>query len=188
MRRIVVSNWVSVDGYFASSDDQIDWVLQDPEVDRATHELMDADTMLLGRKTYQMFESFWPHVLHAPDVPEEVRTLAREVQAMTKVVISNELEEVTWENSRLIRDNLLEEARKLKESQGTDIAIFGSGTVVQQLANAGLIDEYLIAVTPVVLGAGKSLFKNVERSSLKLLETRSFPSGNVLLRYQAQPE
>jgi dihydrofolate reductase len=117
-----------------------------------------------------------------------MRALAREVQEMTKVVISDELEGVAWENSRLICDNLVEEVRKLKEGEGTDIAIFGSGSVVQQLANAGLIDEYLIAVTPVVLGEGKPLFKNVGKSSLNLLETRDFPSGNVLLRYQPREQ
>lgn len=98
---------------------------------------------------------------------------------MAKVVFSTTLNEVGWENSKLYNDNLAEEIRKLKQEKGSDIAIFGSGTIVQQLANEGLIDEYLIVVTPAVVGAGKPLFKDVKKMNLKLLETRNFSSENI---------
>ena len=109
--------------------------------------------------------------------------MAEEVTRMTKVVFSQSRAEVTWENSRLFRGHLVEEVKKLKEEEGSPILIFGSGTIVQQLTDAGLIDEYFLAVTPVVLGKGKPLFGDVERRNLRLLEPRQFNSGNVLLRY-----
>ena len=139
--------------------------------------------MLLGNVTYTMFENSWPQIAKDPKAPEELHKLADEVIGMTKVVFSQTRKEVTWENSKLFSGNILEEVEKLKQAEGTDIIIFGSGTIVQQLSNAGLIDEYLIIVTPVVLGNGKPLFGDVKRLNLRLLEARHFKSGNVLLRY-----
>lgn len=191
MRRIVMINWVSLDGLFAGPNGEIDWIIRDPEVDRALHEpktgeteSQGSDTMLLGNTTYTMFENAWPQIAKDPNVPEELHKMADEVIGMTKLVFSRTRNEVPWENSKLFRDNLVEEVEKLKRGKGTDIIVFGSGTIVQQLTNAGLIDEYLIAVTPVVLGKGKSLFADVKRLNLRLAEVRSFQSGNVLLRYK----
>jgi dihydrofolate reductase len=174
---------MSVDGFYAGPNGEIDWFIHDPGVDKAAHEMMQPDTLLLGRVTYQMFESYWPPVARDPNAPEGARTLADELNQMTKVVFSKTLKEVTWVNSKLFKGNLAEEVRKLKQGEGADITIFGSGTIVQQLANEGLIDEYLITVTPVVLGAGKPLFQDVKKLDLELLEARSFKSGNVVLHY-----
>ena len=183
MRKIVMLNRVSIDGFFAGPNGEIDWFIHDPEVDQAAHELMQPDTLLLGRLTYQMFESYWPPVARDPNAPQEARVLANELTQLTKVVFSKTLEEVTWENSKLIKGNVADEVRKIKQGEGADITIFGSGTILQQLASEGLIDEYLITLTPVVLGTGKPLFKDVGKINLKLLETRSFKSGNVMLHY-----
>jgi dihydrofolate reductase len=179
-------NRISIDGFFAGSDGEIDWFIHDSEVDKAAHEIMQPDTLLFGRATYEMFVSYWPHVAADPQAPRQARTLARELNQMTKVVFSKgTLKEVTWVNSKLVKGDIIKEVRKLKQGKGADIAIFGSGTIFQQLANGGLIDEYLLAVTPVVLGTGKPLFKEVENINLKLLKARSFKSGNVLLHYAA---
>ena len=184
MRKIVMLNRVSLDGFFTGLNGEIDWFIHDPEVDKAAHEMMQPDTLLLGRATYQMFESYWPPVATDPNAPKEARIIADELNQMTKVVFSKTLEEVTWENSKLIKGNVSGEVRKLKQGKSADITIFGSGTIVQQLADEGLIDEYLIVVTPVVLGEGRPLFKDVKRFTLKPLETRNFVSGNVLLHYE----
>ena len=184
MRKIVVFDWVSVDGYYAGPNREIDWVVQDPEIDKAAHERMNPDTLLCGRISYQMFESVWPKVAEDPKAPKGMKKLADEMAQMTKVVFSKTLKEVTWENSKLLHSNLIEEVKKLRRRKGTDIAIFGSGTLVQQLANEGLIDEYLFAITPVVLGSGRSLFTDVEGLKLALVETKNFKSGNVLLYYK----
>jgi dihydrofolate reductase len=103
---------------------------------------------------------------------------------MTKVVFSKTLKDVSWENTRLVEGDVAKQVSRLKQGKGSDILIFGSGTIVQQLTAEGLIDEYLFAVTPVILGAGKSLFNGVQKLDLELLETRNFKSGNSLLHYK----
>lgn len=192
MRRIVMINWVSIDGFFAGPNGEIDWMLRDPEVDKAIREPAPGDarppskgpgTMLLGNITYTLFENSWPQIAKDPNAPEAMHKMADEVNQMTKLVFSQTRQDVTWENSKLFHGNLIEEVKKLKQDDGTDILIFGSGTIVQQLANEGLIDEYLMVLTPVILGTGKSLFKYVNKSNLELLQARHFKSGNVVLRY-----
>src|SRR5688500_9370657 len=115
MRKVFLFNRISMDGFYAGPNGEIDWFIHDPEVDKATHEIMHADTMLLGRVTYKMFESYWPHVTEDPNEPKEAKVLADELNQMTKVVFSKTLKEVTWENSRLVKDNVAEEVRKLKQ-------------------------------------------------------------------------
>jgi dihydrofolate reductase len=177
-------NRISIDGFYAGPNGEIDWFIHEPEVDQAAHEMMQPDTLLLGRLTYQMFEAYWPPVAQDPNAPQEARMIAGELNQMTKVVFSKTLKDVTWVNSQLVKGDVTREVSRLKQGAGPDITIFGSGTIVQQLADAGLIDEYLIAVTPVILGAGKPLFKDVQKSNLKLVEVRNFNSGNVLLHYR----
>jgi len=186
-------NWISIDGFFAGPNGEIDWILRDPEVDKALRESgtdsagspsIGSDTMLLGNVTYTMFENSWPTIARNPDAPEEMQKMAAEVSQMTKVVFSQSRTEVTWENSKLFRGNLVEEVQKLKQGAGSSILVFGSGTIVQQLTDAGLINEYFIAVTPVLIGKGKTLFRDVEKRNLRLVESKHFDSGNVLLRYR----
>jgi dihydrofolate reductase len=191
MRKVVMFNRVSVDGFFAGPNGEIDWFIVDPELDRALHEMSQpgvapADTVLLGRVTYQLFESFWPEVAADPEAPKEARTIADELNRMTKVVFSKTLKDVSWQNTRLVKGNVTEEVSRLKQEKGSDILIFGSGTIVQQLTAEGLINEYLLAVTPVVLGTGKPLFKDVKKLNLELLEAKKFKSGNVLLHYETE--
>ena len=185
-KKIVMLNRVSVDGFFAGPDGEIDWFIHDPEVDKAVHEGGEADTVLFGRVTYQLFESYWPKVAVDRKAPKEARDTANELGQMTKVVFSKTLKGVTWENSRLVKGNVAEDVRKLKHGKGSGIMIFGSGTIVQQLTSEGLIDEYVFVVTPVILGAGKPLFAGAERLDLELSETRSFKSGNVVLHYKTK--
>ena len=184
MRKIVMLNRVSVDGFFAGPNGEIDWFIHDPEVDQAAHEGIQADTVLFGRVTYQLFENYWPKVAADPEAPEEARNTANELNQMTKLVFSKTLREVTWENSKLGKGDVADEVRMLKQGEGSGIIIFGSGTVVQQLTSERLIDDYFFIVTPVILGAGKSLFTEVKKLNLDFLEARSFNSGNVLLHYK----
>jgi len=184
MRKVVMMNRVSIGGFFAGPNGEIDWFIRDLEVDKALHETGAADTALFGRVTYQLFESVWPKVAADPNAPKEARSTAHELNDMTKVVFSNTLEKVTWVNSQLVKGNLAQEVRKLKQGNGLAMIIFGNGTVVQQLTAEGLIDDYVFLVTPVVLGAGKPLFEGVKKRSLELVETRGFKSGNVLLHYR----
>jgi dihydrofolate reductase len=183
MRRVVMLNAVSLDGYYAGPGGEIDWGIPDAEAEKAAHRMMQIDTLLLGRVTYQLFESHWPSVGRDPNAPEQARRTARELDQLKKVVFSTTLSHLTWENSRLVSGDLAGEVRQLKKGDGPDIGIFGSGTIVQQLAAEGLIDEYLILVTPVVLGVGKPLFKDEGTFKLALAGAQAFDSGNVMLHY-----
>jgi len=186
MAKIIVMNRVSIDGYFAGPNGEIDWFIPDPGVDRAAHKLMHVDSLLLGRLTYQMFEGYWPNVARDPNAPQGARQTANELAQMTKIVYSKTLREVTWENTQLINGEMIDAVRKLKRRKDTDIAIFGSGSIIRQLASQGLIDEYLLILTPVILGKGKMMFEGIGKTHLILVDTITFTSGNVLLHYEAE--
>ncbi len=184
MRKVTMLNRISIDGYFAGQNGEIDWFIHDPEVDKAAHEGGQADTVLFGRVTYELFERYWPKAAVDPNLPQEARNTGKELNEMKKIVFSNTLEEAKWENSSLIKGNVAEEVRKLKQEQGKSMIIFGSGTIVQQLSSAGLVDDYWFIITPVILGTGKTLFPGNKRLDLELLETQHFKSGNVVLHYR----
>src|SRR5947207_3543067 len=137
MRKIIVFNRVSMDGYFAGPNGELhEWFIQDPEVDKAAHEMMEADTVLFGRVTYHIFENFWTKQAIDPKASKEAKATAEELRKMKKIVFSRRLKEVAWENSKLINGNLIEEVKKLKQGNGPDMVIFGSGTIVHQLTDA----------------------------------------------------
>ena len=184
MRRIAVLNHVTLDGFFAGPNGEFDWPIHDNAVDKATHEIIHADTMLLGRETYSHLENFWPQAALNPNLPAETRAMANEVNQMTKLVFSTTRKEVTWENSKLLDGNLIDEVKILKQGNGADILILGSGTIVQQLANEDLIDDYVLIVNPMILGSGKSMFESVKKSPLTLVSVQCFDSGNVVMHYK----
>jgi dihydrofolate reductase len=188
-------NRVSADGYFAGPDGNLNWVVPDPEVDKAgVAGIPETDTVLFGRRTYEMFERFWPHVLEdsvtAPDphVPgrqsREVRAFATMLNEATKLVFSRTLQKVSWKNSRLFQEFDPDAIAALKREPGKEMIIFGSGTIVSLLTEHGLIDEYHFIVSPILLGNGRTLLSGMPTSAkLDLVETRTYPSGNVMLRY-----
>lgn len=195
MRRIVMFNRVTADGYFAGADGNLSWTVPEDEVDNAgVKGMSETDTILFGRRTYQMFEGFWPQALqHAPTAPdphaegrqtEGIRAMAEWIDAATKVVFSSTLKEVTWKNARLLGAFTPEKVRALKEEPGKDIMIFGSGSIASLLTQHGLVDEYQFIVTPALLGSGQQLIRGVTESTrLTLLEAKAHPAGNVTLRY-----
>lgn len=184
MRKVVVLNRMTLDGSFAGPNGENDWFIPDPEIDKATHELIDADTLLLGRVSYEHLEAFWPQAALDPNLPQNVREMANEVNGMTKVVFSKTRTDYPWENSRLVSRDPVQEVKALKEENGDDMLILGSGSIIQQLANADLIDEYVLILTPVVLGDGKLMFKDVKTVNLTLIDARCFASGNIVLHYK----
>ncbi|CAG7654884.1 dihydrofolate reductase family protein [Paenibacillus allorhizosphaerae] len=190
MRKITMLNRVSIDGYFASLNDAafgMDWFVPDPEVDKAVRSGDgQMDTLILGGITYRGFESHWAPMLSNPQAPKEMKAIAEELTHMTKVVFSRKRKQSSWANTKLFDDKPSEVVRRLKAEEGAGILIMGSGSIVQQLASDALIDEYVLIVTPVVAGRGKSLFKEVDRFGLTLKETTAFKSGNVILRYELQ--
>ena len=195
MRRIVMFNRVSADGYFASTDGALDWTVPDDTIDRAgAARMQDFDTMLFGRHTYDAFESFWPHATQDSETAGDPHSdgrhsktllaMANWINQTQKWVFSSSKKQVTWQNSRLFSELHPGELGALKQTPGKDMIIFGSGSLVSQLTEHGLIDEYQFIVGPVLLGAGRVPITGVtERVPLHLLEAKPYPSGNVMLRY-----
>lgn len=195
MRRIVAFDRVSADGYFASADGTLDWTVPDEAIDRAGAARMDDfDTMLFGRRTYDAFESFWPHAATGAQTANDphrdgrhtktLLSMATWINQTAKWVFSTTRRELTWQNSRAFSALDPLELRTLKGAPGKDLIIFGSGSLVSQLTEHGLIDEYQFIVSPVLLGAGRTLIERVSKQvPLELLEAKPFASGNVMLRY-----
>ncbi|MBS4196505.1 dihydrofolate reductase family protein [Lederbergia citri] len=177
MRKLIVQELVSLDGFFAGSNGEIDWHHVDDEYDEyAKGFLNSVDLLLFGRVTYHLMENFWPTATN--DIAYKMNTLP-------KIVFSTKLEKVQWQNTRLIKENIVEEVKQLKQLPGKDMAILGSADLASYLMNAGLVDEFQITIVPVVLGNGKPLFKDIhDRVGMKLLRSKMFKSGNVLLYYE----
>jgi dihydrofolate reductase len=184
MRRLGVFNSVSLDGYFMDAQGGMSWAhngKQDPEWDAFTAGNAKGGGMLLfGRITYDLMASYWPTPLAMQQNP----VVAEQMNSLQKVVFSRTLNKASWKNTRLVKTDLAAEVRKMKQEPGDDMVILGSGSIVSQLAQEGLIDEYRIVMIPLILGKGKTLFEGVkERLNLKLTESRSFANGNVVLSY-----
>jgi dihydrofolate reductase len=182
MPTLSVFDSVSLDGYFTDPHGDNSWAHSaDPEWNQFVAGNASAGGMLLfGRKTYEQMISFWP----TPQAEQVMPVVARAMNAMPKVVFSRTLEAAGWSNTRLVRGNLVEEVQALKAGDGPNMTILGSGTIVAQLAQAGLIDTYQIVVLPLVLGAGRTLFESVTRRvPLNLVRARPFTNGNVVLEY-----
>ena len=185
MRKVIVSEMVTLDGFFAGPNGEIDWHIVDEEFNQYAIDLLNTvDTILFGRATYQLFESYWPDVAVNPSTSKSDLEIAHKINSMTKIVFSKSLEKVAWKNARLVKEFIPEEIAKMKQQPGKDMVIFGSGSVVSTFTQLGLIDEYRLIVNPVILGKGKRLFKINDKLNLKLLKTKVFHSGNVLLSYQ----
>jgi dihydrofolate reductase len=182
MRKIFTFLVATVDGYYEGPNQEFDWPVVDDEFNAfALEQLDEVDTLLFGRATYQVMAAYWPTPAAQQDDPE----IAARMNGISKIVVSRALDKAEWANTRLITDDVAGELAKLKEQPGKDIAIFGSSNLTVSLLRLGLVDELRIMVIPVVLGAGNSLFNSAEqRISLKLLKSRPFHSGNVLLYYQ----
>jgi dihydrofolate reductase len=182
MKKLLAFDLVSLDGYFEGPNRDISWHNVDAEFnDYAIAMLNFVDTLLFGRVTYELMAGFWP----TPEAIKNDPIVADKMNTLPKVVFSRTLNKAEWSNTRLVKDNLEDEIRTMKKLPGRAIALLGSGTIMSELAQLGLIDEYWIMVNPLVLGAGTPLFKGIKnRLDLKLLGTQSFRNGNVALRYE----
>jgi dihydrofolate reductase len=182
MRKVIVSEMVSLDGYFARPDGGLDWHVVDDEFNAfARKQLDEMDTLLFGRVTYEGMASYWPTEAAMTDDPEVAAAMNR----LPKIVFSRTLKTVDWSNSRLARDDLAKEITRLKAQPGKDMVLFGSGEIVSGLTRLCLIDEYRLFVCPAVLGSGKSLFAGLNDTlNLELLKAQPFTSGVVLLYYR----
>lgn len=186
MRNIIVFENVTLDGFMAGPNGELDWAIRDDEITQYAKDGQDlTDTFLFGRVTYEMMASFWP----TPAGKSANPVFAEFLNNTPKIVFSTTLKKADWHNTEVIKELTKDEILKLKQQPGKNMMIFGSGTIVNQLTKLGLIDEYQLMVNPVVLGKGKPLFKDITgKINLKLVKTKTFKSGIVLLQYQPDKE
>jgi dihydrofolate reductase len=187
MRKIVLTEWVSLDGYTSGPNNDMSYIGESFDADMGQYEgtiITTGDTLLLGRLTYESFAGSWPSVPDDPNRSEPEKDYARTLNAMRKIVVSSSLQSADWSGSEIVRSIDPAYFRDLKMEDGKDILIYGSASIVQQLTKLGLIDEYQLLVHPIVLGGGKALFANVDEAKrLKLVSAQPFASGVVLLTY-----
>ncbi|MGH2558548.1 MAG: dihydrofolate reductase family protein [Thermomicrobiales bacterium] len=178
MRKIVAGLFISLDGVVEAPDQWHFPYFNDEMGEAVGSQMAAADTMLLGRVTYQEFASYWPH--QASDVPP-----ADYMNNTPKVVVSTTLDTVDWQNSTLIKGNVVEEITKLKQQPGKNIGITGSATLVRSLLRDGLLDELNLLVHPIVVGSGKRLFPDgTDQQGLQLVDAKTFGTGVLNLTYQ----
>jgi dihydrofolate reductase len=182
MRKVTVFNFVTLNGYFEGPKKDISWHRHGAEENAYSIEaLKSGNTLLFGRVTYELMASYWQTPMAIKNDP----VVAEGMNNAEKIVFSRKLKKVEWNNTRLVKNDVKKEIRKMKQQPGKDMALLGSGNIATQLAEQGLIDEYQIMVDPVVIGNGTPLFKNIKHKlDLKLTSTRIFQSGVVLLCYQ----
>jgi len=193
MRKIISLIHLSLDGFAAGPNDELDWISYDGELEQYAHSMHAiTDAVIWGRRTYQGMASYWLTVPGNPDSTPQELEHAQFLNDVTKIVVSRTLDRIDWgtaQNTVLIKDNVAEEINKIKQQPGKDIWFLGSIALAQTFMQLGLIDEYRININPVVLGSGKPLFAGVTRNiPLKLLESKTFKSGVVALRYEPTGE
>lgn len=186
MRKAIVQEFLSLDGYAADSAGKVDFVPASMQGDqsfgRRQLAFMDSvDTILLGRVTYEMFSQHWPNVAEGDE-----KEFADKINAMTKIVFSKTLQKAPWgkwPEAKIIRSDAAAEVANLRKESGKDMVLWGSLSVAQSLMRAGQVDEYQLIICPVVFGDGKQLFRDDRK--MKLVETKSFDRSAVLLTYRS---
>src|SRR5262245_12239559 len=183
MRRLIVYNQISLDGYFTDRHQDMNWAHKhDPEWSAFTAEnAKGGGELVFGRVTYDMMAGYWPTEQAIKTMP----AVAEGMNRSAKVVFSRRMDHPSWNNTRLIKGDIIEAMRGLKREAGPEMVIMGSGTIVAQMTDARLIDEYCVVLNSIVLGGGRTMFDGVERRlELVLTKTRSFKNGNTVLCYE----
>ena len=185
MRNLIVFNHVSIDGYFTGENGDFSWAhtgSDDPEYQAFVAGNASGEGQLLfGRVTYDLMAGYWP----TPLADQHNPVVAKAMNNMQKVVFSRTMEKPLWNNTKLIRTDIVSEIRKMKNESGPGMVLMGSGTIISQLAQEQVIDEYQILVNPVAIGKGRTMFGSMDKIlNLKLNSTRTFKNGKVFLRFE----
>lgn len=189
MRKVVSMIHLSLDGFAADLNDGLDWIAYDSELEGYAHSMHDImDAVIWGRNTYEGMAGYWLTVPGNPDSSSAEREHARFLEGATKIVVSRTLDKVDWAgatNTVLIKDNIAEQINQLKAQPGKDMWLLGSVGLAQTFMQLDLIDEYRLNINPTILGQGKPLFADgSQKLPLNLLESKTFKSGVVALRYE----
>jgi dihydrofolate reductase len=182
MPKLSVFESVTLDGYFTGANGDLQWAhKQDPEWNEfVSGNASGNGTLVFGRVTYEMMANYWP----TPAAFQNMPTVAEGMRRSQKIVFSRTLNSVSWQNTTLVKGDVVSEMRKLKAAPGSDMVVLGSGSIVAQCSQAGLIDAYQLALIPVAIGTGRTLFEGLEKPvALKLSRSRAFKNGNVVLWY-----
>lgn len=189
MRKLIVSLNITLDGFVAAEDEGLDWHYKywtDDIAETTTELLSHADTILLGKNTYQAMATYWPFQAKCMNFPRTDIAYADMMNNYQKVVVSSTMTGVWWNNSLLLNGNLKQAVENLKNQHGRDILTYGSISVVNKLAAVNLVDEYQFWVHPVILGNGRPLFIRKKNTILlKLVSQKVFSSGVMLMIYRA---
>lgn len=190
MRRLILEEWLSLDGFAADKDGKLDFFPAsetDKFSDRDQLEFLDSiDTIVLGRKTYELFVDFWPTATTDKEI------IADRLNTLPKVVFSNTLSEAPWGKwspARVVRGDAVAEIKRLKAQDGKDMVLWGSIALAQDLIAADLVDEYHLQICPTMVGGGRLLFPGLDSyANLKRVNVRSYDTGVVSLHYEPQRE
>ncbi len=185
MRKIISFMHISLDGFVAGLNGEMDWIKVDEEIfDHVGKRISEGDTALYGRVTYQMMENYWPAAGDKPAATKHDIEHSKWYSKVHKVVLSKTINETGLTNTKIISDNLSERINEIKQQAGKDILLFGSPTAAHSLIQLNLIDGYWLFVNPIILGRGIPLFADIkDKIKLKLLTTRQFTCGVTELNY-----
>ena len=187
MRKVILQEWLTIDGFAAGPNGEIDFVTSNElnkYSDKDLLQYMDTiDTILLGAATYQLFVEFWP------TATTDMEIIADKLNATPKIIFSKNLDRAPWgkwDEARVVKTNAAEEINKLKQQPGKNMVLWGSISLAQSLIKENLIDEYHLRICPIAIGSGKSLFPNkMDSLNLKLVDIKKYDSGLVLLHYES---
>ena len=185
MRKVISFMHISLDGFVAGPNGEMDWIKVDQEIfDHVGKRISGGDTALYGRVTYQMMESYWPTAADKPNATRHDIEHSKWYQKVHKVVLSKTMNETELSNTEILSDNLSGRINEIKHRAGSDILLFGSPTATHSLIQLNLIDGYWLFVNPIILGRGIPLFvDSKEKIRLKLLTTQHFTCGVIELNY-----
>lgn len=188
MRKLILFAHISLDGFASDVHGGLGFLSYTEELQQFADEVVKTvGSPVYGKNTYYLMQGYWPTVLNSPGATQPTLDHARWVQEVPKIVFSTTLSSADWNNTTLLRDNVVEEVNKLKQQPGKDLVVFGSPSLAKSLMNLGLVDAYRLTLHPVILGEGISLFDdNTQRSNLKLIEAKTLKSGVVTLHYEAR--
>lgn len=180
-RKLTAYNFISLDGYYKGAGGDISWHRHGEEENAFAVEAMKQENILLfGRITYEMMAGYWPTAMAIENDP----VVAMAINSARKIVFSASLLSAEWNNTTIVSGDIIDKAKKLKETEGSNLTILGSGSIVSQFTDAGLVDEYQVMVDPVALGNGTPIFSGIKsRLDLRLKDSRVFKSGVVFLSY-----
>ena len=184
MSKLTVFNFITLNGFYKDASNDISWHSHGEEEGGFSAEMLQQNNILLfGRITYEMMSSFWPTEMALASMPE----VAKGMNAAEKIVFSKTLQKANWNNSTIVTGDIIDKVRALKKNSKKDLTILGSGSIVTQFSDAGLIDTYQIMIDPTAIGKGTPLFHNIKQDlHLTLTKTKVFKSGSVLLCYEKQ--